>query len=211
MGWGGPCSYLGEQVLHVDAGADEEVAEGEGDERERDGGGQVRAAVLGQELLGLVRPGLLPLASLFLLGAEHLQRSSVSSHRCLLAGWTEIARCFLLALLTFQRPNSRPYFSVISSAVLASPSFVSCTAETASCRRGSGGRRAREAREPRCSWSCSRGNRWLRCCLAVGAARLGRSRAVAAMDGRGIAGTRALEVEEGAERRRGGDAQRRTR
>lgn len=67
---------LGEQVLHVDAGADEEVAEGEGDEGERDGGGQVRAAVLGQELLGLLRPRLLllPLAPLlFLLGAEHLQ------------------------------------------------------------------------------------------------------------------------------------------
>uniref|UniRef100_A0A0D9W4S4 E2F/DP family winged-helix DNA-binding domain-containing protein n=1 Tax=Leersia perrieri TaxID=77586 RepID=A0A0D9W4S4_9ORYZ len=64
-------------VLDVDAGADEEVAEREGDEGERD-------------------------------------------------------RCG-------QRPNSRPYFSVISSAVLASPSFVSCTA--ASLRHRGGGRR----------------------------------------------------------------------
>lgn len=44
---------LAEQLLDVDAGVDEEVACGEGDERERDRGGQVRAAVLAQELLGL--------------------------------------------------------------------------------------------------------------------------------------------------------------
>jgi hypothetical protein len=52
----------------------QEVVGGEGGERERDEGGQVRAAVLGQELLGLVRQGLLPLNSLFLLGAENLQQ-----------------------------------------------------------------------------------------------------------------------------------------
>jgi len=83
--WPEAAGHLGEQLLHVDAGADEEVAEGEGDDGERDGGGQVRAAVLGQQLLGLVRPRLLPLASLFLLGAEHLQprraqHNSLSSH-----------------------------------------------------------------------------------------------------------------------------------
>jgi hypothetical protein len=77
-------AHLAEQVLHVDAGADEGVAEREGDERERDGGGQVRAAVLGQQLLGLVRPRLLlPLAfffSLLVLGAEYLQQRS-ATHR----------------------------------------------------------------------------------------------------------------------------------
>ena len=80
--------------------------------------------------------------------------------------------------LTFQRPNSSPYFSVISSAVFASPSFVSCTADTASRRRGGRTDREQQSREPRRSRSC---------CVGVGAAaaRLGRSRAVAAMVGRG--------------------------
>jgi hypothetical protein len=76
-------AHLAEQVLHVDAGADESVAESEGDERERDGGGQVRAAVLGKQLLGLVgpRPLLLPLAAFFsilILGAEYLQQRSAT-------------------------------------------------------------------------------------------------------------------------------------
>jgi hypothetical protein len=74
---------------------------------------------------------------------------------------------------------------VISSAVFASPSFVSCTAGTASRGRRRGGRRDREqqAREPR--WSCDGCSElWVRRCVAVGAARLGRSKAVAAMVGR---------------------------
>jgi hypothetical protein len=80
-------------------------------------------------------------------------------------------------LLTFQRPNSRPYFSVISSAVLAS--FVSFTAEAASCRR-CGERKARIAREPNCCCGCDERRQR---CLAAGAATLGRSTAVAAMVG----------------------------
>lgn len=72
---------LAEEVLHVDAGADEEVAEREGDERERDRGRQVRAAVLGQELLRLLRPRLprLPLLLLPFLGAEHFPEAELEA------------------------------------------------------------------------------------------------------------------------------------
>lgn len=94
----------------------------------------------------------------------------------------------LRRVLTFQRPNSRPYFSVISSAVWASPSLVSCTAES----RHRGGRE--EARSRGCLRCCSN-----RCwCLAVGAAGLARRRAPAAMEG-----PRARMVYEGSERARG--------
>lgn len=72
---------LGEQLLDVDAGVDEEVAGGEGDEGERDGGGQVRAAVLGQEFLGLVGPRLRlpPFPFLLLLGAEYFPEADLQA------------------------------------------------------------------------------------------------------------------------------------
>lgn len=73
---------LGEQLLDVDAGVDEEVAGGEGDDGERDGGGQIRAAVLGQEVLGLVGPrlALLLFASFLLfLGAEYFPEADLEA------------------------------------------------------------------------------------------------------------------------------------
>lgn len=148
---------LAEQLLDVDAGVDEEVAGGEGDERERDRGGQVRAAVFGQELLGLLgsrllRLPLLPfLASLFVLRAKYLPEADLEA--------------VLLGDLL---------------AVLASSSLVSGTAESGrrGCRRG----RAARKQGGSCLLGCS--NWWLRWrYLAVGAAWLARGRADAAMDG----------------------------
>jgi hypothetical protein len=181
-------AHLAEQVLHVDAGADESVAESEGDERERDGGGQVRAAVLGKQLHGLVGPRplllLLPLAAFFsilILGAEYLQQRSAthgvqSAHVRGLASEKPRINRSVSRGLTFQRPNSRPYFWVISSAVFASP-FFSCTAGTASCDRR-GKRKAWGARKPRWCFGC--GGLWRRC---QAAATLVRNTAAATMVG----------------------------